>query len=676
MVSTEISYGVLPDPSTASFPNPARTGYFYITAGSYALTYDIRVVLNPGPVGPFVQATGTYTTPDGSTAGDPALTTPAKIAEELVTSLEASILANSITGITVSREGAYVVVASSTDDISVTSNLSALYMQTSGTGTIRASSELPALLPSAGANLVIQVGTGNAAVYYRYDATGVRWVEDAKYGTYDRHTLGVVITTNLLSGGISIDTWQADRRAAGDRDTNPDLKFVDGITGLSVFKGRVVLLAGQYICMSGVNEPTRWFRSTVAGLSDADPIEVADSVELSSPYHTAVPFNGGLLVSSAEYQAFVPGGLLTPRTATVSVVSNYSAMPGVSMVSTGRSTIVPFARTATHVGVREAVPPENFENVLIATDTTAHIPTYIAGTANYITASSTADVAVVGAYAGNYIAVDTDSMRRLWVHQFLWEGAEKRASAWHEWLFAHPLLHAYFLQDVLYVVFSTGPGTNSVFLGQMQLGRGNKPACYLDYSRRSGTNSGGLISIGDSTGFPHLWENTSGDIWGFHVDNIITPGTLLGELLEPTAVSGGIAAQTVATSVSTYIIGYKYNSEFEPTSPVVRDRSDNVLADANIPVVRFKAQVVDSGVIVASVQDNVYSSGDFEVPIIGLFAPVALGTGPLSASGTITVPARTAARDTIVNFATDDFYGLTVKTLEYGFKLSMKHRRA
>lgn len=680
--------------STGSI-DPENAGYGYVVSGAFNTKYTITVQ-DYAPIGPNLTATGTYTTPDGSTAGDADMAAPEYIAQQLETSLLAAISAaggDFPTTVTVDREGAYLFVRrTGTGGLQVNSDNPPTLVQVSNKSHVRSAGELPAVLPSVADTYSVQVGTGAAAVYYRYIAETSQWVEDAKYGQAEYlANMGLVIKPS--GNDISVELLRSDRRAAGTAETNPTLKISEGITGISSFKGRLVLLAGQYVCMSAANNPLVWYRTTITGLDDSDPIEIA-AAEISAPYHSAVPFNTGLLVTSNKHQAFIPGDIvLTPRTATIAIISEYDTTDTAALSSIGRSALLPFKRRAAtdkgtqdYTGLLEALPTDSYTASLLATDITAHIPRYMEGLPRCIISSSSNDVVAMivapdkpitwGSPAQTSTGWETYS---IYVHQFLWEGSEKTATAWHRWDFKQPVLFMYFIQDNMYVVFGlddpTSQSTGYVSLGVIALGRGSEPAHYLDYGRKlvAGIEGTDLrINSGHEAG---LYRADLDDLRAYKLTG---DDAGLGEKPITTVVpiSSSLIVQPIDASYGDeYIIGYLYKSEFEPTPPILRDRSGHVLADAKIPVIRYKAHVVDSGLLQAQVSDKVYKSGVFDVPIIGLDAPNTLGTAPLSTSGVVTIPARTSARDTSLVLSTSDYYGFTVSTLEYGFKLNMKHRR-
>ncbi len=648
------------DPSI-TYQDPTRAGYFYVVSGVFNTKFEVSITnITSG-----ITYTATYTTPNGTGAGDPALSNPAYIADQLKTSMD-GLLTGAGLVYTSAISGAYVFYKMTAVPINVSPLTSLLYLRASEKQQVKLSSDLPAQLPALGADFIVQVGEDASAVYYRYDTTRIAWLEEAAYSQQ-------TIINNIclrLAGTPALyilDVLNSERRAAGNTTLNPLLNFVTrGVTGIASFKGRLVLLSGQYVALSAVNKPERWFRSTVTALADNDPIEVAAAVEFNSDYKAAVEFNGSLLVTSDRNQAIMPGdGALTPRTASLSVVSNYSVSSDIAPRTIGRSVMLPFNRVAGYLGISEALPPDSLESPLVATDITAHIPNYLSGVARFMTSSSNADILIVGAGNGTSYS---DPFKALYVHQFLWSGTEKVKSAWHTWNFQHAIQHAYFLQDVLYIVFSVNALVPQTYLGKINLGRGDVPTHFLDYAALR------TVTVGLNLTPPSDYMVGLNSLALFKASGVNTGRGEVAQVTYPLGVTTITPADP--EEGDTYYMGFPFESSFIPTPPVFRDRNDNVLANEHIPLRCFKAQLNDSGLITARVQDRAYDSGDFQIPIVGLYQPALIGSGLLKSTGEAIIPARTEGSETILTLRTSDYYDMNVTTLEYGFRLSLKHRRA
>lgn len=631
-----------------------KAGYFYVASGAYKQDYTISVQ--------DITASTTYTisvqTPDGSLAAHVTDSTPDEIAKDLVTALVAA-LPGAI--YTVSRDGAYVFIKATTSNFSVISDTSAVYLQTSNNGVIRNANTLPARLPVQADGYTIRIGNDVTALHFRYNAANRAWLEDAQPSTRQRILdLGLIATLDSL-GVVQLDVLNSKPRAAGDSTSNPLLACATEITGVASFQGRLVLLSDQYVCMSATNDPTVWFRTTVTALLDSDPIEMALTTSYASSYQSGTVFNGNLLLLANSHQAQVPGDIaITPSNASMALVSNYGIRSNFEAVPLGRSLMLPTNTVSGYVGFVEALPPENLEAMLRATAVTSHIPTFARGALSFVSASNTADTVVFGVVT----SADKQSTKTIYVHQYLWANGEKVHSSWHRWIFEYPIKIAYILEDTLYIIsdMQTYPQ-----LYKLSLARGYQPEHYLDYAHYATASAGGLVLTPTVSGTGYLAPSK------FRAFRTTVPNALLGE--KPTIVGNNFRVAESESS-GTYVIGQPFESRFSPTAPIIRDRSDAFLATEHIPVVRFNMQVVNTGEVKVQVNDRVYDSGIFDAPIVPHSALQELGNTSLALTGTVSIPSRTEARDTNLQLWTSDFYDFNVTSLEYGFKLKLKVRRA
>jgi hypothetical protein len=658
LVTSEIT------PSTTTYAPSTlvgKAGYFYVATGAYNLEFAVTLINKTDNVSYSVA----YQTPNGTGGTDPANSTPEAIADELLTALDAAAPADFL----FYRDGPYVFIKSATKELDVVTNSNDLYVVASNNATTRVTASLPARLPIEGDGFVMRIGNDATALHYRYDATKKAWLEDAD-PTQRTYLSDVGIQFYLDSGNINCDIINIKTRAAGDELSNPVLAIAKGITGVFAFQGRLGLLADQYVCMSGVNDPELWFRSTVTQILDSDPIEIALTTAYSSPYRSAELFNDDLIIVADEHQVRVPGDVtITPRNATMGVVGDYSTISSVGATSLGQSLLLTTVNSNRYINVIEALPQGNQVNTLAATNITTHIPNYMAGQLRYIAASPSSELCVLGAYnIGQFNLIDTSQARRLYVHQYLWNGSEKVMASWHEWEFAYPVLYVYFIQSVMYICFTDADA--NLWLGTINTARGFKPKHYLDYARQSSTQVStvdGKVAVVYNT-YPVIDEIRCYQLEGTAPD--------FGEVPEPFTFGGNNYLQVTGSPFDRYVVGQLFKSEIEPTPPILRDRSENVLANQSIPIKMFRAHVVDTGELIARVNDLIYDSGEFDVPIINLYSPQYIGSTPQRASGQVFIPARTEARHTTLNLYTTDYYDFNITTLEFGVRLSLKYKRA
>lgn len=640
-----------------------RAGYFYITTGAYNQEYKLVVkdtVTN-------TEYTATYTTPDGTAAAHVGQSTPEYIVTQLATSIDAVLPAD----YTVYRDGVYAFIlgTSSSNTIEIKSDSNATYIQTSGDSSVIATNVLPARLPAQANGYTVRIGNSAVAAHYRYDSTRRAWLEDA-HPEQRKYWQGLGLRLTYNSGVISGTRLDTQPRAAGDAVSNPDLKIGSRITGVSAFQGRLVLFSDQYVCMSAVDDPTIWFRTSVERLIDSDPIEVALTASYPAPYQSGVVFNGNLLVLSDKHQAQIPGDVaITPANATMALVANYGIRSQYAALPLGRSIMLPTNTASGYVGFVEALPPDNFESMLRATEITGHVPTLMKGALSYIAASHTADAVVCG------LVGSADEDTYMYVHQFMWSGSDKVHSAWHKWKFKYPVKFAYFIEDTLYIISHYNGRRN---LSTINLRRGFVPQHYLDYASLGTVEIRNVGGVPTSTLGPLDVNDiySGGELGSIRAFKLTGEGAGLGETPDIAPAPVNLRFIVHGELGDTYVVGYPFESILSPTPPIVKDRGGNFIANEHIPLVRFKAQLQNTGEVKVRVYDRVYDSGEFDAPVVPYYALQTLGGVPLSNSGAVNIPCRTEARDTILVMKTSDYYDMNLTNLEYGFKLQLKFRRA
>lgn len=649
-------------PSGTAYPDPANLGFFFINSGGYRKEYTITISYG-GTEYPITHTTGT--------SSEVAQGMPEQIAQTLLGLLEASADVGTAAGFTYTRTGAYVFV-SAPGAIAVTSGNGSAYVRTSGRAGVPLVADLPSTLPESADGYIVKVGTGRVPVYYRWDYADRAWLEDAAWSAQVRPSNMPKVLKYDTSWSLTDPAWE--RRSSGDVDSNPTLQFLKApLTGMTSFQGRLVLLAGDFVCMSASNEPERLYRSTVASLEADDPIEVAASSTLATPYRHGVQFNQDLVLFSEKYQATVPGrGALTPANASISISSTYTSDMGVRPVPIGLSLYFAAPRAAGYSGMWEMTPSPYSDTQLSAQDVTGHIPQYINSRVRFIATSTTTNILVVG---------DGKDCRELVIHEYLWTGAEKVHQSWHRWRFQHPVHYAYFDGDVLYLVCSAGARFLLIRV-DIRAGAGDigKSSGRLDYYLELPVDANGQITVPYPTTDVWLGNVPPAEIladrtvWMFHLE-----GDYQGmrEVAVPvsTSVEAGTVYQTSAAPGTRVRIGKRYTSEVTPSAPVVRDRNDVPITTQRALLHKFVLSVQNTGEFTYQTKDHYRTLGQVSTSPLRFGSPE-LGAGsPRVANGTVHIPCRLDMQTTLLTLATDDVYDLNITSLEYGFKYHQRYGR-
>lgn len=678
--------------------NPDRFGYFYIPAGQYGKDYTVTFT-NSQTGASYI---ATYTTPTGQGTNDaqkasvhaiawqlygriygrtaqklpndPLTDDPARPAVAADPALAPIVAATVNSGLDMGYAGFEL---NSTWSLTITTNTGSGFLRTSGDMTVRSADELPASLPttanypatSGGVAFMdgVIVGAGQTAnlTYYRYDAGNGRWLEDAAFAD-GTAILGMPYRLRYNGTNWLFEQPAYVPRPAGDALSNPDFNFIKvGITGMTAFQGRLVLLSNEYACMSASNDPLRWYRRSVASLADDDPVEVAAQGTLTAPYVYGVTYNKDLLLFSRRYQAVIPGGgIITPRTASLSVTTTYEADTNSAPVSAGRSLYFAAPRSLGFVGIHEMSPSPSTDSHYVADDITSHIPSYIDGPTGYISAASTSGILVSGA--------DSGPDDHLTVYQYIWGGAEKVQAAWHKWSMHKTILGSYFSGDTLMLLVYFN---KQVLLLKMNLraltGEAGLPAPRYDMQRQIICTTAGRLAVPLAyyVGIQHdprvyLISTGTGQYLERRALDIIVEGDG-AFLLVPEALEGQV-----------YVVGHGYESLIEPSPPVVRDHNEVPITTTRATLRNYRVSFDESGEFEYRIGDQVRPGNWHTTTPLRLFSR-RLDTGqPLVDSSVVVLPARVDMLTSSVELRTDGPYDMNIKSMEYGYKHNLRYRRA
>lgn len=646
---------IKPTKGAGATNNPKAAGFFFIKAGSLNRTYSITLSYGTGPT----VVTATYSTPTGTGAGDAALSTPEYIAQQLVTGLTGA-------GRTVTRDGANVFIQAAAN-VEITSPTGDLYVITSGQAYVSVAANLPPKLPSVANDYIISTGSLSSPTYFKYVASSGAWLECGDYASPLTLTnMPVRVRRNTGDTAWEYDTSPYEGRFAGDDTSSPDPNFLTrGITGLSSFQGRLVILSGHRVNMSASNKPNRFYRSTVTSVLDSDPIEVGAQANSSAAYEYAVQFQKDLLLFSKKYQALVPAlnTAITPRTASVVITSTFEADTGSTPITLGRTLMYPAPRSADFFGVMEMLPSPYTDSQYISNDVTVHLPKYMAGGCRFSVSSTVASMALFG---------PSGDTRQLIVHEYLWDGDNKIQQAWHQWQFPYPIATAYFSGSDIILLFVVGDqvvhATIDPRIGTITAAAEVRPYLDLyyfdDVVDREITLPAWLIALDANAKTKVLLSNSS--------------DALAGEVVGVSDRSTN-TLQTVRSFANGRVaVGFPFRSSMVPTVPMVKDSNGVKISSNKLSLLRYMITTRNSAEFKITVRDNA-SEGAVDPQsgptLYWSSTELSLGMPRVNSESTTIVPCRTAADTTTVEIYTEGTQELNIIGLEYACRYSQKYRR-
>lgn len=647
--------------------DPDITGFFYIKSGAFSKTYEVTIATSGGTY------SVSYTTPDGSVSGDAALSTPSAIATQLCTVINAHTPSPMVV---VQQSEAFVFVKCSTgySGLNVSTSSGTAYAGSSNRSLVSTTSELPARLPSDGDNCMVAVGTTERTqVWYSYDYENSLWIENSAYDSPSSIT-NLLYSFDLVAGA---DTRLevCEGRLSGSDVTNEDPAFIEnGISGITAYQGRLVVLAGAEVVMSAAGKPLRFYRSTVTSLLDEDPIGIVSGSASAADFQYGIQFNKDLILFSSACQAVVPGTnvAISPNNAQIVLTSSYRCDTNSPPIDTGRSVLFPVPITESHDGMYELLPSSYTASQYMAYNITEHLPTYFKGRA----------VKCVNNIGSNMLVFQTDAdPYSVYVYQYFWGADSKLQNAWHTWTFEYPIVAMWFSKYNLALAFHIGDGitiatvdTNTAdtitFPAQENTPEVTYIRPYIDmYSLVTVTN--GEFQIPASV--YSLTTNAES------IRLVYASGSLAGDragIESVTPVGAGYTGSVVRNvEDGKYWVGVPYTSIFIPTPPILKDSKEAVFGDDSMLMryvintsntAEFNAQVNNAAGELLDIETSPVSNAayelNFDAPVIGTLKGVV-------------VPVRAKSKESSLTLTCSSTHQMRILSIDYVLKYVQRRRR-
>jgi len=274
------------------------------------------------------------------------------------------------------------------------------------------------------------------------------WNDSSATGTYEALqnafdpttlpvTLKPVFTGNTITSfklqTPNEDTTEAPKwasRSAGDNNTNPFPSFTGTtINDIFFFKNRLGILTDSNIIFSEADEYFNFFRTTSQQLLDSAPIDVGLSHTKVAQLQHALPFQEKLMLFSRQSQFVLRGAdLLTPKTVSISPVTEYDISDNIDPVALGNYIYFPFKRD-TFEGMYEYFVDNNTE-VFEANEITAQVPKLIPSNITHLVGTASENMIVAKSSTDDYT---------LFVYKYYWQNKEKIQSAWMKFTYSRKI---------------------------------------------------------------------------------------------------------------------------------------------------------------------------------------------------------------------------------------------
>jgi hypothetical protein len=210
------------------------------------------------------------------------------------------------------------------------------------------------------------------------------------------------------------------------RGTNPWPSFMSRkIKDVFYHKGRLGFIADENVILSRTGGLFNFFRKSVQSYIDSEPIDIQATTADVAVFQAVTECNRQLFIWSERAQFILRGEpILTPKTASLTVVSRYDVTPRVRPAVVGDKQYFMTYRTGYTEIMEYYQHPEN--ETFAARSITEHIPGYIAGSG----------IQIVGSDQYNMLAVlSSTDQRNVYVWNFRRSGDRLLQAAWSRWRF-------------------------------------------------------------------------------------------------------------------------------------------------------------------------------------------------------------------------------------------------
>ena len=419
------------------------------------------------------------------------------------------------------------------------------------------------------------------------------WVERA----------GFNISTGLDSSTMphriinsAVDTFKVEAvtykdREAGDDDTNPHPSFVGNqIMNLFLYKDRLGFVSNENVIMSGSGDLFNFYRKTVTTLLDDAPIDVSVASGRVLNLSSAVGFQENLILFGDNGQFALKGGdILTPRTVSVTPITNFSLEDNIDPLPLGSYIYFPFTRGA-FTGMREFTVNGTTDNY-DSTEVTEHVPAYVPKNIIDMAGTTSEDIIVL---------LSGDEKGSLYIYNYFWNNNQKVLSAWSKFTFSGEIRGIQFVDSTLYMVTTDDQSNTHLVSLSMEAdaaevdhnGDAAPFRTLLDRRVRAKMTSGSdLIEFEQSDG---TYSSANGDLpYTYFSGSIPAGGVTLSEVfVDSTGTTHAVKAlNTVGTRVhltngnaSSTLYGYvgvPYTMKYKFSTQVFKAQSGNSASPTN-----------------------------------------------------------------------------------------------
>jgi hypothetical protein len=365
------------------------------------------------------------------------------------------------------------------------------------------------------------------------------------------------------------ETWVGGETYTGDVNRT--------INDIFFFKNRLGILTDSNVIFSEADEYFNFFRTTTQQLLDSAPIDVGLSHTKVAQLQHALPFQEKLMLFSRQSQFVLRGAdLLTPKTVSISPVTEYDISDNIDPVALGNYIYFPFKRDAFE-GVYEYFVDNNTE-VFEANEITAQVPKLIPSNITHLVGTASENMIVAKSSNDDYT---------LFVYKYYWQNKEKIQSAWMKFTYSRKIRGFDFIDSDLLLLTEDGQGLHleKATMENGLVDDGLSYKLYLDSRVDSSQLTAAYNAASKTTtisGFPYdpgltwdnitqTWENFGVPFGINHGIQIYTKGGTLKEFTRTSATSGTVSGDLSSTP---FFAGIPYNMLYRFSNQILKQPTE------------------------------------------------------------------------------------------------------
>ena len=290
-------------------------------------------------------------------------------------------------------------------------------------------------------------GAGGAGIWEETIAPGIKTTIDPTTMPHViiREANGTFTFRALDKASVPSDSslyWK--ERQVGDDTSNPFPTCIGNtITGISFFRNRLVLLSEQNVICSQPGDFFNLFVNSAITITAADAIDISCGSLKPVIIKYALAISTGLLLFSefAQFVLYTDSDLFSASTASIKLLSNFTADSNIRPVETGTSII--FADNNQGYAAVTEMLVQSVDNRPQTSDISRTTP-------NFVPADIRSLIASPSAFMVSFSA-DTSS-NKLFIFKYFNNGSSRVLASWFDWTLPGSCMLQAFDHDKLYLV--------------------------------------------------------------------------------------------------------------------------------------------------------------------------------------------------------------------------------